>query len=99
MKFQLLIKTKVLKSEDLSSLKLSDVVFIMLINVKMTTFFLTFMSMINMMLSLLEHEKNITSGPGVRSAMRVLATWRVATVFDEANTHVMMTQFLNTNIE
>ena len=47
------------------ALCLSDVVFIMLINVKMPTIvgILIFMSMINLMLSLVEHEKRfITSG-------------------------------------
>ena len=46
--------------------KLSYVVFIMLINVKMPTLvgILTFMSMINFMLGSVEHEKRfITSGP------------------------------------
>ena len=40
---------------------LSDVVFIMLINVKMPTIvaILTFMSMINFMLSRVEHEKKL----------------------------------------
>ena len=60
MKFQLLMKTKMLKNEDFFSLKLSDVVFIMLINVffmlinvKMPKVdcILTFMCMINVMLS------------------------------------------------
>ena len=49
-KFQLLIKTKTLKNKDFLALKLSDVVFIMLITVKMPTI-LTFMSMVNFMLS------------------------------------------------
>ena len=47
--------------------KCSDVVFIMLINVKMPTIvgILTFMSMINFMLNFVEHEKSfITLGPG-----------------------------------
>ena len=47
-------------------LSLSDVVFIMLINVKMPTIIgiLTFMSRINFVLSLFEHGKSfITSGP------------------------------------
>ena len=48
MKFQLLIKTKILTNEEVS-LSLSYVAFIMLINVKMPTTvgILTFMSMIN----------------------------------------------------
>ena len=48
------------------ALSLSDVVFIMLINVKMPTFvgILAFMSRIKFVLSLVEHEKSvITSGP------------------------------------
>ena len=49
------------------ALSLSDVVFIMLINVKMPTIvgILTFMSRINFVLSWVEHEFFfITSGPG-----------------------------------
>ena len=49
------------------ALSLSEVVFIMLINVKMPTVvcILTFMSMIHFMLSWVEHEKSFsTSGPG-----------------------------------
>ena len=51
------------------ALSLSNVVFIMLINVKMSTIvgILTFMSRINFVLSRVEHEKSfITSGPGFR---------------------------------
>ena len=53
MKFQLLIKTKMSKYIDSSCFQLSDVVFIMLINVEMptTVCIFTFMSMINFMLS------------------------------------------------
>ena len=54
MRFQLLIKTKMLKNKGfLFAFKLSDVVFIMLINVKMPMIVgtLTFMSMIKCMLS------------------------------------------------
>ena len=53
MKFQMLIKTNMLKNKYFLAFKLSDVVFIMLINVKMPTIvgILTFMSMINFMLS------------------------------------------------
>ena len=50
------------------ALSLSDVVFSMLINVKMRTIvgILTFMSRINVMLSLVEHEKSfITSQPEI----------------------------------
>ena len=53
-KFQLLIKTKIPTNEEVScfNLSLSDVVFIMLINVKMPTIvgILTFMSRINFVL-------------------------------------------------
>ena len=52
-KFQLLIKTKILTTEEVS-FSLSDVVFIMLINVKMPIvvgIFATFMSRINFMLN------------------------------------------------
>ena len=51
--FQLLIKTKLQKGKAFLAFKLSDVVFIKLINVKMPTIvgILTFMSMINLMLS------------------------------------------------
>ena len=53
MKFQLLIKTEIPTNEEVSLLSLSDVVFIMLINVKMPTIvgILTFMSRINLVLS------------------------------------------------
>ena len=52
MEFQLLIKSKMLKNKDFLAFKLSDVVFIMLIDVKMPTIvgILTFMSMIHLML-------------------------------------------------
>ena len=52
MKLQLLINTKMVKNKDL--LFNSDVVFIMLVNVKMPTVVVifTFMSMINSMLGL-----------------------------------------------
>ena len=51
------------------ALSLSDVVFIMLINVKMPTTvgILTFMSRINFALRCVEHGKSLkTSGPGLR---------------------------------
>ena len=66
MKFQLLIKTNLLKNKLFFAFKLSDVVFIMLINVKMPTIvgILTFMSKINFMLSSFVHEKSfITTEP------------------------------------
>ena len=49
MKFQLLIKAKILKNKTFFDSKLSDVVFILLINVKMPTIvgIFTFMSMID----------------------------------------------------
>ena len=52
MNFQLLIKTKILTNKEVS-LSLSDVVFIMLINVEMSTIvgILTFMSRTNLVLS------------------------------------------------
>ena len=63
MKFQLLIKTKILTKKFLA-LSLSDVVFIMLVNAIVGI--LTFMSRINLILSLVENEKSfITSGPGL----------------------------------
>ena len=50
MKFQLLIKTKMVKNKDFLAFKLSDVVFVMLINVKVSTIvgILTSMSMIKL---------------------------------------------------
>ena len=53
MEFQLLIKTKMLTNEEVSCLSLSDVVFIMLMNVKMPTIvgILTFMSRKNIKLN------------------------------------------------
>ena len=52
-KFQLLIKTEILTNEEVVALNLSDVVFIMLINVKMPTIvgIFAFMSRINFVLS------------------------------------------------
>ena len=49
-KFKMIIKTKIPTSKVFLALSLSDVVFIMLINVKMSTI-LTFMSRINFVLS------------------------------------------------
>ena len=63
-KLQLL---KYRKMKKFLALSISDVVFIMLINVKMPTIvsILTFMSRINIVLSCVEYEKSfITSGPG-----------------------------------
>ena len=55
----LLIKTKIPTNEKFLALSLSDVVLIMLINVKMTTIvgILTFMNRINFVLSSVEHGK------------------------------------------
>ena len=52
LKFQRLIKTKMLKMKTFLPSKLSDAVFIMLINIKITTYFdiLTFMSMKSVMI-------------------------------------------------
>ena len=63
-KLQLL---KYRKMKKFLALSISDVVFIMLINVKMPTIvsILTFMSRINIVFSCVEYEKSfITSGPG-----------------------------------
>ena len=66
-KFQQLIKLKYWQMKTLLALSLSDVVFIMLINVKMPTIVvgvLTFMSRINFVLSWVEHGSSfITSRP------------------------------------
>ena len=60
MEFQLLIKTKMLKIKTLC-FQIDNVVFIMLINIKMPTIvgILTFISMINFVLSSVEHEKSL----------------------------------------
>ena len=80
-KFQLLIKTKILyqQMKKFLALNLSDVVFIMLINVKMPTIvgILTFMSKINFMLSCFEHGQSfITSGPDLGSNCSSLMDYR-----------------------
>ena len=56
---------KTLKNKDLFALILSDVVFIMLINVKMATIvgILTFMSMIQFILRRVEHDENVYLKP------------------------------------
>ena len=53
MKFQLIIKTKIPINQEVCAIRLSDVVFIMLIIVKMPAIvgILTFKSMIDLMLS------------------------------------------------
>ena len=61
------MKQKYRQMKKFLALSLSDVVFIMLINVKMSTIvgILTFMSRINFVLSSVEHRKSfITSVPG-----------------------------------
>ena len=61
MEFQLLIKTKMLKIKIFLALKLSNDVFILLINVKMPTIIVgisTFSSRINFKLSYVEHDKS-----------------------------------------
>ena len=83
MKFQLLIKPTIVKNKTFLAFKHSDVVFIMLVNVKMPTVvgILTFMSMIKVMLSCVEHEKSpLTSGPGY------IVTYFILTLFKEENT-------------
>ena len=62
MKFQLLLKSKMVDKMTFLALKLSDVVFILLITVK-----ITFMSRINFTLRCIEHEKTfITMRPGLQ---------------------------------
>ena len=66
MKFITLIKLKCRKINTFFAFKLTDIIFIMLVNVKVPTIvgILTLMSMINFMLHLGEHEKScIISGP------------------------------------
>ena len=74
-KLQLLIKTKMLKTLTFLDFHLSDVVFILLINVKMPTIvgILTLVSRINcVLISLVEHEKSfITSRPGFFHAIQL----------------------------
>ena len=65
------MKTKNRQMKKFLPVSHSDVVFIMLINVKMPTIvgILTFMSRINFVLSFVEHGKSfITSGPGPKKA-------------------------------
>ena len=63
---KLLMKTKMLKN-DFPCLKFIDAVFILLINVKMPTIvdILTFMSRIDLILSVVEHEKSFITLPKV----------------------------------
>ena len=66
--------------------KLSDIVFIMLINVKMPTIvgILTFMTMINFMISLVGHEKRfITSGPECHEQIQ-FKTDRIPAILDKS---------------
>ena len=79
-KFQLLIKTKKKKkAKKFLALSVSDVVFILLIKVKMPTIvgILTFMSRINLVLSRVECEKSfITSGPELLS-ISIQCVWKL----------------------
>ena len=54
-------QTKILTHKEVSCLSLSDILFIILINVKMPTIdgILTFMSRINFVLTRVEHEKSL----------------------------------------
>ena len=66
------------------ALSLSDVVFIMLINVKMPSIvgILTFMSRINFVLSRVEYKKSyITSGPGLPCGLAYLHSCHTALKF------------------
>ena len=74
MKSQLLIKTKILLNEDVSCSKVSDIVFIMLINVKMPTIvgILTFMSRINFVLM-----RKVLSSQGQVSRVGNLRTFTI----------------------
>ena len=58
MEFQLLIKCKIVINKDISSFKLSDIAFILLINVKMLTVvgILTYIRMIEFIFSSIAHE-------------------------------------------
>ena len=63
--------------------KLSDVVFILLINVKMPTTvgILTYLSMINFMLSCVDYEKSfITSGPDLDNNQHVITLIRTEVI-------------------
>ena len=59
MKFQLLIKTKMLKTKVFLTLKLSDVVFILLINVKMPTIVLSMKFQLLIQIKMLKNIKKI----------------------------------------
>ena len=79
MKFQLLTKTKMLrKINTFLAFKLSDVLFIMLIHVKMPTIvgILTFMSMMNFMLSWVE-TSFLNSDPGLGSSVGYMSDKKV----------------------
>ena len=92
--FQLLIKSKILKKIKIfQAFKLSDVVCIMLINVKMPKIvgILTFMSMMNLMLSCVEHEKSfITLEPDCLSSQTSL---NLCTASDKLVLHVECEDF------
>ena len=89
MKFKLLIKTKYLELKQFLALSLSDVVFIMLINVKISTIvgILTLMSIKHFMRSRVEHEKSIitiTSGPSCSSHKSFTSQICLLTLFAKA---------------
>ena len=82
-KFQLLIKGKMMKNNDLSCFKLSDIVFILLINVKMTTIvgILTFMSRMIFVLSWVEYQKSfITSATVLHFVQQCETIWEILVV-------------------
>ena len=89
-KFQLLIKTKIPTNEYVSCLSLSDVVFIMLINVKMP-----FMSRINFVLSWVMREKNVYNR-GARTVLLLFAyavwfSWDQAYIYNILNMYIILT--------
>ena len=85
MKFQQLIKSEMLEKTNFLAFKLSYWVFIMLINVKMPTMvgISTFMSMINFMLSCVEHEFFITSESDLAGHISVITSYILRFAFDE----------------
>ena len=89
--FQVLIKINLWKSKIFLVLKSSDAVFILLINVKMPIIvgILTFMSRINFMLSLVEHEKSfIALRPWKATILNVPKIWELLT-FEPGHGFVM----------
>ena len=73
MNLLLLIKTKLLRNTTFFAFKLSDIAYNMLINVQMPTIvrILTFMSMIDFVLSLVVHEKSFINSWPDGSPIRV----------------------------